>query len=56
MHTQYIVTSRNLDKKLPVPQWSMGPDFEVISMMFSFISFCVFLHVDDVDTNLYDVF
>ena len=25
IHTQYIVSSRNLDKKLPVPLWSMGP-------------------------------
>ena len=33
MHTEYIVSSRNLHKTLPVPLWSM---------MFSFISFCVF--------------
>ena len=54
MHTQYIVTSRNLDNKLSVTLWSMGPPVKVISLMFSFISFCVFLHVDHVDTNLYD--
>ena len=46
MHTEYIVSSRNLDKKLPLPL------LKVISMILSCISFCVFFHVDK---NLYDL-
>ena len=53
MHTEYIVSSRNLHKTLPVPLWSKGPPLKVISMMLRFISFCVF--VVHVDTDLYDV-
>ena len=40
MHTEYIVSSRNLDKKSPVPFCTEGPPLKVIYMMCSFISFC----------------
>ena len=41
MHIEYIVSSRNLDKKLHVPLWSQGPHLRDIFMMVCFISFCV---------------
>ena len=56
MHPEYIVSSRNLDKKFPVPIWTKGLPLNFIYMV-SFISFCAFfLHVDHVDRNLFDIF
>ena len=53
MHSEYIVLELST-KNCLCPCDPMIP-LKVISIWFSFISFC-FLHVDHVDSNLYDVF
>ena len=33
----HLLSSRNLDKKLPIPIWSKGPPMKVISMTFTLL-------------------
>ena len=57
MHTEYIVSSRNLEKKFPVPLWTKGRHLKVIKMIFSFISFCaLFFYMWTMWTEIYMMF
>ena len=61
MHTECIVSSRNLDKKLPVPLWTKRPlwrSFTWCSVLFHFVFFCMWTmwtQIDTVTQNYVDI-